>query len=216
MGSSSLKHTLPFKHYFLRYHVQTDFKNIFRGLIFWRLLFLNSIAPNKTYPPKSVFYSKRDINKHRRSAADNDSLSMSALFDIKKPGRERIGSVVKYLIDTEGPQVRASPASLRCVLEQDTLILASYWFNPGKHAPCWRDVKIQTSKQTNKQSHKQHLLYECDAPRSGTYVFLIALLSLSSRLQFMNDVETVNRRLNTPLIDLCGINASFRLSNMKF
>ena len=28
-------------------------------------------------------------------------------------------------LETEGPQVRASPASLRCVLEQDTLILAS-------------------------------------------------------------------------------------------
>ena len=35
--------------------------------------------------------------------------------------RERSGSVVKCL--TEGPRVRASPASLRCVNEQNTLIL---------------------------------------------------------------------------------------------
>ena len=36
--------------------------------------------------------------------------------------RERSSSVVWCL--TEGPRVRASPASLRCVLELDTLILA--------------------------------------------------------------------------------------------
>ena len=29
-----------------------------------------------------------------------------------------------FLLETEGPRVPASPASLRCVLEQDTLILA--------------------------------------------------------------------------------------------
>ena len=34
-------------------------------------------------------------------------------------------------LQTERLRVRASPASLRCVLEQDTLILAYYyWFNP--------------------------------------------------------------------------------------
>ena len=33
------------------------------------------------------------------------------------------------------PRVQASPGSLRCVLEQDTLILAQYWFNPGKPVP---------------------------------------------------------------------------------
>ena len=44
---------------------------------------------------------------------------------------ERSGSV----LETEGPRVRASPASLRCGLEQDTLILAKYWFNPGRPVP---------------------------------------------------------------------------------
>ena len=38
-------------------------------------------------------------------------------------------------LDTEGPLVRASPASLHSVLEQDTLILAFYWFNPGRPVP---------------------------------------------------------------------------------
>ena len=33
------------------------------------------------------------------------------------------------------PRVRASPASLPCVLEQNTLILAWYWFNPGRPIP---------------------------------------------------------------------------------
>ena len=33
-------------------------------------------------------------------------------------------------LETEGLLVRASPASLRCVLEQDTLILAYFLFNP--------------------------------------------------------------------------------------
>ena len=28
-----------------------------------------------------------------------------------------------------------SPASLSCVLEQDTFILAQYWFNPGRPIP---------------------------------------------------------------------------------
>ena len=31
--------------------------------------------------------------------------------------------------------VRASPASLRCVFAQDTLILALYWFNRGRLVP---------------------------------------------------------------------------------
>ena len=32
----------------------------------------------------------------------------------------------------EGLWARASPVSLRCVLEQDTLNLAEYWLNPGR------------------------------------------------------------------------------------
>ena len=35
--------------------------------------------------------------------------------------------------ETKGPRVQASPLSLSCVLEQDTLILANYWFNPSLH-----------------------------------------------------------------------------------
>ena len=38
---------------------------------------------------------------------------------------ERSGSVVENAwLETEGPRVRASPTSLRCVLEQDTFNLA--------------------------------------------------------------------------------------------
>ena len=44
---------------------------------------------------------------------------------------ERSGSME----ETEGPSVQASPASLRCVLEQDTLILAKNRFNPGRPGP---------------------------------------------------------------------------------
>ena len=32
-------------------------------------------------------------------------------------------------------RAQASPASLRCVFEKDTLILAWYWFNPGRLIP---------------------------------------------------------------------------------
>ena len=31
--------------------------------------------------------------------------------------------------------VRASQASMRCVLEQNTLIIAKYWLNPGRPVP---------------------------------------------------------------------------------
>ena len=68
--------------------------------------------------------------------------------------RERSGSVVECLTRDRGAAgVRASPASLCCVLEQDTLILAKYWFNPGRPVPtllkdCWRDVQ-NLNKQTN-------------------------------------------------------------------
>ena len=31
--------------------------------------------------------------------------------------------------------VQASPAALHCVLEQDTLIPAYYWFSPGRPVP---------------------------------------------------------------------------------
>ena len=47
--------------------------------------------------------------------------------------RERSGRVLDS--ETEGPRVRVLPASPRCVLEQDTLILAQYWFNPEIRVP---------------------------------------------------------------------------------
>ena len=37
---------------------------------------------------------------------------------------ERSGSVIECLTRDRGPRVRASPASLHCVLEQDILIIA--------------------------------------------------------------------------------------------
>ena len=42
---------------------------------------------------------------------------------------------VQTLLETERPRVPASLVSLRCVLEQDTLIPALYWFNPGRPVP---------------------------------------------------------------------------------
>ena len=39
-------------------------------------------------------------------------------------GGSLVAQWLSSLLDTEGPLVRASPASLCCVLEQDTLILA--------------------------------------------------------------------------------------------
>ena len=70
--------------------------------------------------------------------------------------RERSGSVCAWL-ETKGLRVWASPASLSCVVEQDTLILAKYWFNPGRPVPtylksCWLGRK--EPNQTNKKSTK--------------------------------------------------------------
>ena len=48
-------------------------------------------------------------------------------------GKERSGRVVDSR--PRGCRLGASPASLRCVLEQDTSILAKYWFNPGGPVP---------------------------------------------------------------------------------
>ena len=55
----------------------------------------------------------------------------------------------------EGLHVRASQASVHCVLEQDTLILALYWFNPGRPVPYRTErlligrLESNQSKQTN-------------------------------------------------------------------
>ena len=51
---------------------------------------------------------------------------------------ESIGSVGMI----EGLLVRVSPTkeSLNCVLEQDTLLAAYYWFNPGRSVPTWLEI----------------------------------------------------------------------------
>ena len=76
--------------------------------------------------------------------------------------REDSGSVVECLARDPGPRARASPASLCCVIEQDTFILA-YWFNPGRPTQTllkknvdW-DVKNQI-KQTNVKLSKNKTL----------------------------------------------------------
>ena len=46
--------------------------------------------------------------------------------------RELSGSVVKCLTPDQWLPVRTSPVSLRCVIEQETLILAYYWLTPGR------------------------------------------------------------------------------------
>ena len=61
------------------------------------------------------------------------------------------------------PKVRASVVSLRCVLEQDTLILAQYWFNPGRPVPWYlKDCLLGHKRlnQTNKTSkfHKMVMI----------------------------------------------------------
>ena len=73
---------------------------------------------------------------HRReteSTKENNQLMIKEVYQILSWQRPHcsyteISMVVvgsnKHKIFTEGPRVRASPASLRCVLEQDTLILA--------------------------------------------------------------------------------------------
>ena len=40
--------------------------------------------------------------------------------------------MVECLTRDRGLRVRASSAALRYVIEQDTLVLAAYWFNPGR------------------------------------------------------------------------------------
>ena len=70
---------------------------------------------------------------------------------------EHSGSVVECLTQTKRRQVPASPASLRCVLEQDTLILALYCFNPGRPV---HTKLLMGGKESNqmKKVNKQCLL----------------------------------------------------------
>ena len=51
-----------------------------------------------------------------------------------------------------------------CVLEQDTLSAAYYWFNPGRPVPTWRKkcwLGCKESNQTNKQEIVPTLLKNC-------------------------------------------------------
>ena len=78
------------------------------------------------------------------------------------PFRERSDSVVECL----RPRVRVSPASLRCVLEQDTLILAYYWLNPGHK---W---KIESNLKPNGISH----FYQLDQSISVLRVLMVVIV----------------------------------------
>ena len=49
---------------------------------------------------------------------------MKCLLEKQTEKRERIGSVVECFTREQGVQVRASPVSLCCVLDQDALILS--------------------------------------------------------------------------------------------
>ena len=55
----------------------------------------------------------------------------------------------------KGLRVQASPAPLRCVLEQDTLILAQYWFHRGKIHPFITEILLMGRKESNKQGTTQ-------------------------------------------------------------
>ena len=52
------------------------------------------------------------------------SSAVRKICEVGSSARERSGSVVECWTQDRGPRVRASPALLCCVLEQDTLILA--------------------------------------------------------------------------------------------
>ena len=68
------------------------------------------------------------------------------------------GSVVECLTRDRGPRVRASPASLRCVLEQYTLILD--WFNQGKYPSLYTERLLMGRKESN-QTNKAKRNYIC-------------------------------------------------------
>ena len=61
------------------------------------------------------------------------------------------------VLETEGPRVRASPASLRCVLEQDTLILALVLVQPKKTHPYITESLLMGCNESN-QTNKQNLI----------------------------------------------------------
>ena len=56
------------------------------------------------------------------------------------------------------PLVRASPASLRCVLEQNTLILASELVKPRKTRPFITERLLMGRKESNQTKQKQFSL----------------------------------------------------------
>ena len=52
-------------------------------------------------------------------------------------------------LQTKGQRVSASPASPCCVFEQDTFILALYWFNQGRPVPTWLKNCLLGCKESN-------------------------------------------------------------------
>ena len=85
------------------------------------------------------------------------------MLDLNSIGRkckpqklEGNGLVVECLTQDRGTPVLASPASLRCVLEQDTLILAKYWFQPRKTRPYIAERLLMGRKESN-QANKECL-----------------------------------------------------------
>ena len=57
------------------------------------------------------------------------------LYMVGIPIGEGSGSVVECLSRDYGLRVQDSPASLHCILEQETFIFAKSWFNPGRPIP---------------------------------------------------------------------------------
>ena len=68
------------------------------------------------------------------------------------------GSVVECLTRDGGAQTGASPASLHCVLAQDTFILAKYRFQPRKTCSFMTERLLMRRKESNQTKNKQYIL----------------------------------------------------------
>ena len=99
-------------------------------------------------------------------------------------------------------QVQVSSAALRCVLEQDKLILTCYWFNPGRHLPTWLknvdwNVKNQIKQMLQYSDISFHLepqnLITCTCTCSKMYVHVFTPLdkSVSLKINFLISKQNV-------------------------
>ena len=68
---------------------------------------------------------------------------------------EHSGSLVECLTRDRGAAGLSSPASLPCVLAQDTLILALYWFNPGRYRPYITERLLMGCKESNQTKQRK-------------------------------------------------------------